>query len=219
MDNIKHWLVERKIIYFIFSLLYDGKIDQALDIIKKNELLQNFSDYIDNKQLSDGSAQVIKELHENQNNNHYKDLILEEYQRLFIGPDEILAPLWESVYKTKDKLLFGEIELEIRRYYNSIGLDVKENEPADYLPLQLSFMSRLCDIDDNNNLVNINENLIKQWKFLKEHLLAWISSWEADVNQNTEIQIWTGFAQMTKGWLENDFDEIEKVIEIMVKLE
>lgn len=219
MDNIKHWFVERKIIYFIFSLLYDGKIDQALDIIKKNELLQNFSDYTDNKQLSDGSNQVIKELHENQNNNHYKDLILEEYQRLFIGPDEILAPLWESVYKTKDKLLFGEIELEIRRYYNSIGLDVKENEPADYLPLQLSFMSRLCDIDDNNNLVNINENLIKQWKFLKEHLLAWISSWEEDVNQNTEMQLWAGFAQMTKGWLENDLDEIEKVIEIMVKLE
>jgi len=219
MDNIKQWLAERKTIYFMLALLYDGKIDQALEIIRENDLLQNFAAYIDNTLISVGSGKVIKEIDENQNNNDYRALILNDYQRLFVGPDEILAPLWESVYKTKDKLLFGEIELEIRRYYNSIGLDVKENEPADYLPLQLSFMSRLCDIDDNNNLVNINENLIKQWKFLKEHLLAWISSWEADVNQNTEIQIWTGFAQMTKGWLENDFDEIEKVIEIMVKLE
>ncbi|WP_238915565.1 molecular chaperone TorD family protein [Clostridium sp. YIM B02555] len=218
MDNIKQWIVERKIIYFIFALLYDGKIDQALDIIKKNELLQNFSDYTNNKQLSGGSNQVIKELHENQNDNHYKDLILEEYQRLFIGPDEILAPLWESVYKTKDKLLFGEIELENRRYYNSNGLDVKESEPADYLPMQLSFISRLCDAALEDNFENINENLAKQRDFLKDHLISWIPYWVEGINQNAETQFWLGFVQMTTGWLENDFDEIEKVIEIMANL-
>lgn len=212
MDNIKQWLIERKTIYFIFSLLYDGKIDEALEIMRENELLQHFAVYKDNKLISHGSSQVIREIDENKNNNDYKNLILDEHQRLFVGPDEILAPLWESVYKTKDRLLFGEIELEVRKFYNSAGLDIKGNEPADYLPLELSFMSRLCNVYEEYNLENINKNLIKQYDFLKEHLLSWISLWIEDVNKNTEIQFWVGFAQMTKGWLEHDSNELYKVI-------
>lgn len=218
MDNIKQWLVERKIIYFIFALLYDGKIDEALEIMRKSELLQHFADYTDNKLLSTRSRQIIEEISEKQNNNDYKALILDDYQRLFVGPDEILAPLWESIYKTKDKLLFGEIELEVRRYYNSNGLDVKESEPADYFPLQLSFISRLCNAAGEDNFENINENLAKQRDFLKEHLLSWIPCWVEDVNKNAETQFWVGFVQMTKGWIENDFDEIKKVIAIMANL-
>jgi TorA maturation chaperone TorD len=214
MDNVKQWLVERKTIYFILALLYDGKIDEAIEFIRENELLQHFVDYTDNKLLSTGSSQVIKEIDENQNNNDYKDLIIDDYQRLFVGPNEILAPLWESVYKTKDKLLFGDIELEVRRFYGSAGLNIKGNETADYLPLELSFMSRLCDVNEEGDLENINENLTKQHDFLKEHLLSWIPLWAEDVNQNAETQFWRGFAQLTKGWLENDLDEIEKVIKI-----
>lgn len=216
MDNMKQWLAERKTIYFILALLYDGKINESLEIIIENELLRNFADYADNKFLSAGSSQVIKEINENKknNNNSYEDLILADHQRLFVGPDEILAPLWESVYKTKDKLLFGKIELEVRNFYNSAGLDIKGNEPADYLPLELSFMSHLCDVNDEGDLENINESLIKQHDFLKEHLLSWIPLWTEDVNKNAETQFWSGFALLLKGWLENDLYEIEKVIKI-----
>ena len=80
-------------------------------------------------------------------------------------------------------------------------------------------MLRLCNIGEKDNLENINKNLVKQRDFLKEHLLSWIFSWVKDVNQNTEIRFWAGFAQMTKGWLENDLDEIENVIAIRQNLE
>ena len=62
-----------------------------------------------------------------------------------------------------------------------------------------------------NESIN-NENLVKQRAFLKEHLLSWISSWVEDVNKNAETKFWVGFAQLTKGWLENDLDEIEKLV-------
>jgi len=212
MDNIKQWFIERKIIYIIFALVYDGNINKALEIIRENELLQNFSNHTDNKPLSDESSQLIKEINENKNNNDYNNFISDDYQRLFVGPDESLAPLWESVYKTKDKLLFGDIELGVRRFYNSAGLDVKGNEPADYLPLQLSFMSRLCDIAEKDNYESIYENLLKQHEFLKEHLISWVSSLVEDINNNAEIKFWKCFSKITKEWLENDLDEIVKVI-------
>lgn len=212
MDNIKQWLAERKTIYFIFALLYDGNIDKALEIIRENELLEHFERYSENEFLSTGSSKMIKEIDENSDNSNYKDLILDDHQRLFVGPDEILAPLWESAYKAKDKLLFGEVELEVREFYNSYGLDIKANEPADHLPLELSFMSHLCNIDGEDNLENIIKCLEKQLNFLKEHLLSWIPLLVENVSENSETKFWTGLVQLTRGWLENDLDEIEKVI-------
>lgn len=212
MDNIKQWFVERKTIYFIFALFYNGNINKGLEILRENDLLLSFANYKDNDLLSSVSEKIIKEINENQNNNNYKDLVLEDYQRLFVGPDEILAPLWESVYKTKDKLLFGDVELEVREFYNSVCLDVKQSESADCFYLELLFMSHLCDIGKKDNNESIKEKLLKQREFLKEHLLSWISSWAEDVHKNAEIQFWANFAQLTIGWLENDLEEIVNVM-------
>lgn len=230
MNNIKEWIVERKTIYFIFSLFYDGMINEGIEILKKSNLFKNFANYFDDEIISSEVSKIIEEIEDNKNNDNYELFILKDHQRLFIGPDELLAPLWESVYKTKDKLLFGKIELEVRRCYHSAGLNVKESEPADYLPLQLSFMSCLCkrieeenfrNVDENSSsqYINdkrkfevINENLAKQHNFLKEHILSWICLWSDDVNKNAESEFWKAFSKVTKGWLENDLKEIEKVI-------
>lgn len=210
MDNLKQWLLERKNIYFMLSLLYTGRIEKGLQILNESNLLHNFANYTDNEYLSIAASKVIQEIEENKNNN-YINLIIDDYQRLFVGPDKILAPLWESVYKTKDKLLFGYIELEVRRYYNSVGLDVKKSEPADFLPIELLFMSRLSQESGKENLEIINECLDKQLNFLKEHLLSWIPLWTEDVNQNAEMQFWKGISQITKRWLEIDLRELKMV--------
>jgi TorA maturation chaperone TorD len=212
MDNIKQWLVERKIIYSILALFYRGDIYEGLETIQEYGLLENFTNYTSSIQLSNWPSKVIEEINKDKNTFEYRDLILDDYQRLFVGPDEILAPLWESAYKEKDKLLFGERELAVRKFYNSVGLNVKESEPADYLPLHLSFVSRLCVIAVEENLKDISENLVKQHDFLKEHLLSWIPVWIEDVNKNGEDGFWVGFSQMTKAYLENDLNEIEKII-------
>ncbi len=213
MDNIRQWILERKIIYFILALIYDGKIYEALEIIDENKLLEHMSGYIDNKFISDGSREVFKEIEKNKNNETYIELILKEYQRLFVGPDRICAPLWKSVYGKKDKLLFGEVELEVRRFYNSFNLDVKDNEPADYLPRELYFMSHLCDKYTEDYTENINtEKLMKQHEFLRMHILSWISPWAEDVKQNSEMKFWSGFSQIIEGWLQNDFNEIESIL-------
>lgn len=212
MDNIKQWLIERKTIYCILALIYRGEISNGLDILMETNLLREFANYFHNTQLSIEANQLLEDICKNKNSNSYMDLILDDYQNLFVGPNDILAPLWESVYRAKDKLLFSNIELEVRRFYNSVGLNVKENQLADYLPLELSFMSRLCTMVVENNFQNINENLIKQRNFLKEHLLSWISPWVNDVNKNAETKFLRYFSLLTKDWFENDLVEIDEVL-------
>ena len=38
----------------------------------------------------------------------------DEYTRLFVGPDKLVAPPWESVYRGEDAMLFQEVTLEVR---------------------------------------------------------------------------------------------------------
>lgn len=215
MDTIKQWITERQNIYSIIALFYHGDLNMGLDILQDTDVLQKFSEYIENPLLSDGAKRIIKEITENKENPQYKKLLLDDYQRLFVGPDHILAPLWESVYQTKDKLIFGESELVVRGFYNSLGLEVKNTEPADHLALELSFMARLCSMTKYNHSQQVIEALTKQQSFLKDHLLKWIPLWTNDVNENAQTKFWSGFALVTKGWLMNDLNEIQKILEVL----
>ncbi|MHC1681971.1 MAG: molecular chaperone [Clostridiaceae bacterium] len=211
MDNINQWLNERKIIYSILALFYHGEINRGLEVLRGSSLLETFAGYGDNNLLSEGARVVIKDLAEHRDDKEYEALISADYQRLFIGPDKILAPLWESVYKEKDRLLFGEVELKVRRFYESIGVYVKDSEPADSLSLELSFMTLLISKILENNSKNIKDYVIRQREFLKEHLISWISSWAEEVEKNAETNFWRGFSLLTRGYVENDLYEVEKI--------
>lgn len=214
MNSIREWLFERKVIYSILALIYRGEAEASLSLLKESSLLKEVSKYAANSLLSTASSEVLRDINEKYNSNQYIGLILEDYDRLFVGPNEILAPLWESVYREKDKLIFGDIELEVRRFYNNVGLDSKENEPADYLPLQLSFMSRLCNMALEGEIENVNKNLIKQQEFLNNHLLSWVPVWSEDVSLKGETNFWRNISLLTEEWLKNDLAEVKSILKM-----
>ncbi|MEG0665422.1 MAG: molecular chaperone TorD family protein [Gordonibacter sp.] len=70
-----------------------------------------------------------------------------DYAHAFIGPHELPAPPWESVYAGNKRLLFQASTLEIRDLYRSQGL-LPEQYPRvadDHLALELDFLARLAE--------------------------------------------------------------------------
>lgn len=206
MKNIKEWLDERQLVYLILALFYRGELIRGLDILYNTDFLQKLLVCSDNNMLKSNTNKVIHEIANNKYNTSYMQLLQEDYEKLFLGPDHILAPLWESVYCSKDKIIFDETELVIRKLYNEFGLDVKKTEPADHLSLELAFMARLCV----NTTLKTDEILVNQLKFLKEHLLEWVFPWEEKVNKSASTEFWINWAIITKTWLQNDFSKLEK---------
>jgi len=213
MNNIKDWLAQRQLVYSVLAIFYRGELEKGLYILYNNNFLKQLLNFSDNTLLKFNTNKLTNEIENNRVNDKYITLLLEDYQNLFVGPDHILAPLWESVYITKDKMIFDETELEIRRFYNKSGLDVKKTEPADHLSLELAFMARLCAQESTSDSLKANEILLKQLNFLKKHLLIWTSAWGEKVNENASTEFWTEFSLMTISWLKGDFDELEKVIQ------
>ena len=214
MNNIKGRLDQRQLVYSILALFYREELIKGLDILYSTNFLNQLSDFSNNTTLKSTTNKIINEIENNKKNNDYVKLLFDDYQRLFVGPDHILAPLWESVYSTKDKIIFDENELEVRKFYNKSGLDVKKTEPADHISLELGFMARLCaEESDYAAIENEELLLLKQVDFLKKHLLKWTSSWVEKVNENASTEFWKNFSLITRSWLENDYFELEKIIQ------
>lgn len=212
MENIEQWLKERQIIYSIMTLLFRGDLKIGLEILNNTSILINFSNHSENIQLSNEAKEIIEELKEHQDINEYLKLLYEDFNELFIGPNDLLAPPWESIYRSNDSLLFGDSELEVRKLYDDFGLSVTPSEPADNLALELSFISRLCELESKFTSQDILGNLLKQKNFLKEHLLNWVPSWADDVCKFSKTKFWSGFALITKNFLIDDLNKIEEIL-------
>ena len=104
----------------------------------------------------------------------------DEYMRLFVGPDKLVAPPWESVYRGEDAMLFQEVTLEVREIYRGFGL-LPEGYPHvadDSLALELAFMAKLAEraLEDlhSGDVLGLSRLLESSEEFLTRHLLVWI---------------------------------------------
>ena len=101
-----------------------------------------------------------------------------DFNRLFVGPGEMLAAPWESVYRSKTKLTFQEPTLQVRALYERFGFEAPgiHREPDDHLGLELDFLGSLSSLAAQaarrGDGAQLAMSLETQQAFLEEHLLA-----------------------------------------------
>jgi TorA maturation chaperone TorD len=147
-----------------------------------------------------------------------------DYTRLFIGPDKLPAPPWESVYLSPDRLLFQKQTMQVRRIYRKFGY-IPRNHPHeadDHLGLELDFMFKLAsrtkeDIDQKR-FESALDLLQDQSSFLDEHLLKWVPLLVDDVLGFAETPFFQGMAKVLRGYLEKDRDVIDEITEAIHKV-
>ena len=134
---------------------------------------------------------------------------------LFIGTDQVLAPVWESVYFSEEHLVFQEQTLQVRQWYSRFGLQAERinREPDDHIGLELSFVAHLAkqalQAVDQNDKQAYEDLLQAQRDFLNEHLLRWAPVWAKLVKQNAETDFYRGLAHLTHGALLEAADLLE----------
>ncbi len=64
---------------------------------------------------------------------------------LFVGPFELIAAPYGSVYLDQGRRLMGDSTLGVLRFYQNAGLAVDVGEPADHLVIELEFMYYLAN--------------------------------------------------------------------------
>ncbi|WP_169925404.1 TorD/DmsD family molecular chaperone [Sanguibacter antarcticus] len=102
-----------------------------------------------------------------------------DFTRLFVGPERMPAAPYESVHRSKDRLIFEQDTFLVRAAYAEFGLAAPRlnQEPDDHIGLETGFVAELCvrgldalDTQDDTELLRLVTGIAT---FLDEHLLAW----------------------------------------------
>lgn len=135
-------------------------------------------------QLSQPAALIQSGLTESQ-----KESLDEAYQRLFIGPNPLLAPPWGSVYLDHENVIFGESTLDLRQWQAECGIQVElqQREPEDHIGLLLMQASWLTE--------NHPQLLAS---FLEQHLLPWSSRYLSLLAEHAGHPFYQGLALLTQ---------------------
>lgn len=119
---------------------------------------------------------------------HLLDALTADYQQLFIGPENLSAPPWGSVYLHPNKEIFDDSTVEVDNFYRLHGLllDTGMNEPADHIGLMFAFMAWLFsrDLDERYNSPSPSEWQKVTQKFVSNYVLTWSEHFLMLMHQN-----------------------------------
>ncbi|MBP1759719.1 MAG: cytoplasmic chaperone TorD family protein [Firmicutes bacterium] len=149
------------------------------------------------------------------------DKLKDEYTYLLIGPNKLPAPPWESVYLTKERTIFQESTLNVRRIYlgyNFLPANYP-HEADDHLALELDFMAHLAELTqgcfEEEKTEEIKKLLLDQKAFLDEHLLVWIGDFAKQIQQGKTQYFYPQIAELMEQVLIIDAAVLDEILSLM----
>ncbi|MBO5218096.1 MAG: molecular chaperone TorD family protein [Clostridia bacterium] len=118
------------------------------------------------------------------------DSIRMEYTRLFLGPEDLPAPPWESVYMTKERAIFQESMLVVRGWFQKYGYLPAgyPNYPDDHVSLLTHFIALTSELAaahlEAGDMDKLCEVLRDQQSFIQHHMLNWFSRYAEDMGKS-----------------------------------
>lgn len=138
----------------------------------------------------------------------------EEYERLFMGHDAVLASC-ESIFRcrTEGADAFSCIS-EVGKMYtdNGIVFNKLNGERDDHIALELEFMAVLAEemLSKENLCYSCLGLADAQIKFLEDHLLKWAPEFAAELQQATSSPLYKGLAELLQEFLPSDLQQLRR---------
>jgi TorA maturation chaperone TorD len=118
--------------------------------------------------------------------------LLVEYARLFVGPNELLAPPYGSTYLDEGRKVMGESTARVMAFYKAEGLSMDEqyqNLP-DHITAEMEFMYYLAYHEVKALEKNDRERAVyflnRQEDFLRTYLDGWVVLFCEKIKEGTE---------------------------------
>jgi len=211
----------RLFLYSLFHKVFGREPDEdLLAVLTRDETGQAFALLSEEPDdVMDRAVRFLAQLRQDCASPEFIDRVKNEYTRLFIGPAKLAAPPWESVYRSKQGLLFQESTLAVREFYRKFGL-LPEGYPHvadDSLALELHFMAKLSEralealhADDQSSLIHL---LTGQNIFLQNHLLVWVPKFLERMAEAPSDHLYPQLCLILDSFLKKDQEMVEEMLE------
>jgi putative dimethyl sulfoxide reductase chaperone len=140
-----------------------------------------------------------------------------EYNRLFVGPALLIAPPYESVYRTEDHLVMGETTLEVRRAYREANLVVRKTfkEPEDHIATELEYLAalqgRCLDALEKDDPREVQRLVHQEQSFAENHLLLWVPEFCKRIREGARMEFFRALADVLSLFVVKDMDILKAI--------
>jgi TorA maturation chaperone TorD len=132
------------------------------------------------------------------------DELLVDYTRLFLGPVDILAKPYGSVWLDADAPLMGDSTMAVLQHYEDAGFEVDEGfrDLPDHVAVELEFLYVLLFREAEARIRGDAQTLAgvgrMRQRFLAEHLGQWVGPFAAAVRAGAECAFYRELADLTE---------------------
>ncbi len=220
-DEVAIILANRHYVYQLLQHIFGNEPSiKLLETVTSDHTMESFQ-LLENETIKiDAVVEFLnegkKELQTNQE--EFIDKLKTEYTYLMIGPNKLPAPPWESVYRTKERLIFQESTLAVRRAYLEYRF-LPSNYPHDaddHIALELDFLAHLAQLTleafEENDFAKVKKLLVDQRSFLDKHLLVWIGEFAGQIQNSQTHHFYPQMAVLAKHLAKLDADVIDELV-------
>lgn len=184
----------------------DGQLVQAVENLGSQ--LQNWD------QDLVGPALEMQEEIKTQDENLLE--INKEYSRLFVGPFQLAAPPYGSVY-FQHKRVMDDSTVDVQNAYRRAGIDISGefNDPPDHIAAELEFMYYLLYHEslaaENEDEASAMDFRTQRLNFMQKHLGVWGPVFADTLTKNSSSPFYRELGRLTKSVLLKDKKELNLI--------
>ncbi len=216
-EIIEVLLADRLYLYSLLHKCFGRDPDrEQLELLASTQTGESFS--LLGGEILEKVPAFLKEIRKDLEDPAFTDRVKGEYMRLFVGPNKLVAPPWESVYQGEDAMLFQKVTLEVREAYHNFGMQAEayRRVPDDSLALELAFMSTLAeralDAFRNEDGKEIRNNLLGSVDFLNKHLLRWVPKFLERMTKATTDYLYPQLCLILDSFLKKDREILDDIL-------
>ncbi|MFA5516642.1 MAG: molecular chaperone TorD family protein [Desulfuromonadales bacterium] len=133
-----------------------------------------------------------------------------EYSKLFVGPFELKAPPYGSVYLDGNRTVMGASTGDVHQFYLSCGLKLADDfhELPDHIAVELEFMSYLIHQQSAataaGNVKEAERFARLQEKFLEKYLVPWLGGFCSAIREGCDNQFYRALADTLEAVAQHD---------------
>jgi TorA maturation chaperone TorD len=164
-----------------------------------------------NLQQTNPDAAVFSALMEENIGKYTDEELTVEYARLFLGPFEIKAPSYGSLYLDGERRVMGDSTMEVVRFYEEAGLSRNKDcaDLPDHIAVELEFMSYLIykeiEAIEKSDFATALEMIKKQGSFLDRFLGRWIVQFCEKIKESTDNGFYAALADCASSFVRSSY--------------
>lgn len=139
------------------------------------------------------------------------DSLAVEHARLFIGPFQLVAPPYGSIYLDDAKTVMGDSTARVAVFYHACGLHLADDfhELPDHFAVELEFMSYLAfkqrEAEAAGNNDEVARSVSLQREFLDRFLMPWLEPFTSAIVDDGEAPFYQAIARCSAAFINADY--------------